>query len=91
MTTLPKPEREKHTAFITTPERVAREKGYKEGLKMGLLASIEALLELRFAAEGLALIPEIRQIRDVDLLGQVLASMKHADTPDAVRQVWAKR
>jgi hypothetical protein len=35
--------------------------------------------------------PEIRQIQDADLLGQVMASIKQADTPDAVRQVWAKR
>ena len=109
--TLPKPlaelawneihefEKEKGMTFITTPERVAMEKGLADGLaeglekgrEEGLLAGIEMALELRFAAPGLALMPEIRQIQDVDLLRRVLASIKHADTPEAVRQVWAKR
>jgi len=51
----------------------------------------EALLKLRFAAAGLALMPEVRQIQDADLLRQILASVEQADTPEAVRQVWAKR
>ena len=84
--------------FITTPERVAMENGLAEGLakgiekgrEEGLLAGIEALLEVRFADLGLALLPDIRQIQDANLLRQVLASIKHADTPDAVRQVWMK-
>ena len=85
--------------FITTAERVGMEKGLAEGLEKGreegreegLLAGIEALLEVRFAAAGLALMPEVRQIQDADLLRRILASIKQADTPDAVRQVWAKR
>jgi hypothetical protein len=80
-------EKEKGMTFITTPERV----GMKKGLAEGLLAGIELGLKLRFAAAGLALMPEIRQIQDADLLQQVLASIEQADTPDAVRQVWAKR
>jgi hypothetical protein len=76
-------EKEKGMTFITTAERV--------GIKKGLLAGIELGLKLRFAAEGLALMPEIRNIQDADLLQQVLASIEHADTPEAVRRVWAKR
>ncbi|HEX5443608.1 MAG TPA: hypothetical protein VFW87_07255 [Pirellulales bacterium] len=76
-------EKEKGMTFITTPERL--------GMKKGLLAGIELGLKLRLAAEGLALMPEIRQIQDADLPQQVLASIEQADTPDAVRQVWAKR
>ncbi len=67
--------------------RGGREKGREEAL----LAGIEALLEVGFAAAGLALMSEVRQIQDADLLEQVLASIEHADTPEAVRQVWAKR
>ncbi|HQU47249.1 MAG TPA: hypothetical protein PK867_30885, partial [Pirellulales bacterium] len=96
-------EKEKGMPFITTAERVGMEKGlaeglakglekgHEEGLEKGLLAGIEVALKLRFAAEGLALMRDIRQIQDADLLEQVLASVEHADTPDAVRQVWAKR
>jgi hypothetical protein len=47
------------------------------------------VLRFRFREPGLALMPEIREIQDADLLGQVMASIKQADTPDAVRQVWA--
>ena len=92
-------EKEKGMTFITTAERVGIEKGLAEGLEKGreegreegLLAGIELGLKLRFAADGLALMPEIRQIQDADLLQQVLASIEQADTPDAVRQVWTKR
>lgn len=92
-------EKEKGMTFITTPERVAREEGLEQGLEQGreegreegLLEGIESLLELRFAAEGLALMPEIRQIRDAEVLRQVLARAKHAASPDDVRQVWANR
>jgi hypothetical protein len=35
--------------------------------------------------------PDIRNIHDADLLERILASIKHADTPEAVRQVWAER
>ena len=107
MMTLPKPlaelawneihefEKEKGMTFITTPERVAMERGLAEGLakgrEEGLLAGIEALLEVRLAAAGMSLMPEIRQIQDADLLREILAGIKQADTPEAVRQVWAKR
>jgi len=70
------------------------EKGREEGREEGredLLAGIEVALELRFAAGGLALMPEVRQIQDAGVLRQILANIKHADTPEAVRQVWAKR
>ena len=84
-------EKEKGMTFITTAERVGMEKGLEKGREEGLLAGIELALELRFAAAGLALMPEVRQVQDADLLGRVLASIKQADTPEAVRQVWAKR
>jgi len=71
------------------------EKGLAEGLEKGreegLLAGIEVALKLRFAAEGLALMRDIRQIQDANLLEQVLASIEQADTPEAVGHVWAKR
>lgn len=63
--TLPKPlaelawneihqfEKEKGMTFTTTAERVGLEKGLAEGL----LAGIALGLKLRFAAEGLALMP----------------------------------
>lgn len=88
-------EKEKGMSFITTPERIAREEGREEGWKEGreqaLLEGIESLLKVRFAAAGLAMMPEIRQIQDAELLRQVLADAKRAATLDALRQVWANR
>jgi hypothetical protein len=69
--------------FITTPERI--------GLEKGLLQGIEALLEVRFGAEGLALMPEIRELQDHEVLQQVLQAIKKAAGPDDVRRVWAPR
>ena len=99
-------EKEKGMTFITTAERVGMEKGLAEGLakgrqegiekgiekgiEEGLLEGIEALLETRFGAAGLALLPEIRDAQNAGMLRQIMASLKHADSPEVVRRVWAK-
>jgi hypothetical protein len=91
-------EKEKGMTFITTAERVGIEKGLAEGLakgrlegrEEGLLLGIEELLEVRFGAAGLALMPEIRSVKDAALLRQIMASIKHANTPEAVREILAK-
>jgi hypothetical protein len=91
-------EKEKDMPYITTAERVGIEKGLAEGLakgreegrEEGLLTGIEVALELKFAAAGLGLLPEIRQIDDVALLRKVLEAVKRADSPTALRQVWSK-
>jgi hypothetical protein len=54
----------------------------------GLLAGIEACLEVKFGAEGLQLLPEIREFMSVDMLRAVLDAIRTAASPDAVRQVW---
>ncbi|HEX7376978.1 MAG TPA: hypothetical protein VF278_07690 [Pirellulales bacterium] len=90
-------EKEKSMPFITGAERVGRAEGRAEGLAEGLakakdalLLSIEALLDVRFSTQGLALMHEIRQIKDLDLLQLILKSVKQADTPETVRRLWAK-
>lgn len=97
--------KEKSMPFITAAERYGLEKGLAEGLAKGreegrqegrlearedLLAGIEALLEVKFAAPGLALLPEIRQFEDLTLLRNVQRAIKQADSPEAVRRLWAK-
>jgi hypothetical protein len=73
---------EKHMPFMTTPERI--------GLEKGLLRGIEVFLEAKFGAEGVKLLPEIRQIQDHEVLEKVLDSIIPATTPDELRRVWTK-
>ncbi|HYT88164.1 MAG TPA: hypothetical protein VEL76_05555 [Gemmataceae bacterium] len=67
--------------FMTTPERL--------GLEKGLLEGIEALLEVKFGAEGLKLLPEIRALEDHEALRAVLRVLKTATTTEELRRVWA--
>ena len=55
-----------------------------------MLARIEVALDVKFAGSGLALLPEIRQIGELDLLRKILQAVKQAESPEALRQVWAK-
>jgi hypothetical protein len=61
------------------------------GRQWGLLVGIEALLEVRLGEEGLKLLPEIRELQDLEVLQAVLEACKTAASPDEVRQVWAPR
>jgi hypothetical protein len=76
-------EEEKRMAFMTTPERLARTEE--------LLAGIELALELKFGAEGLELMPEIKQLTDVEVLRAVREAIKPAANADEVRRVWARK
>ncbi len=60
------------------------------GVVKGLLKGIEVSLEVKFGAEGLELLPEIRELQDHEVLDAVLEAIKTAATPDAVRRVWTR-
>ena len=53
-------QREKHMPFIDFVER--------RGLEKGLLEGIEVVLKMKFGDEGLALMPELHEIQDYELL-----------------------
>jgi hypothetical protein len=74
---------EKQMPFLDYFDRV--------GMQKGLLQGIESLLRVRFGAEGLELMPELREIRDHVLLGKVLKRIETADSPAAVRRVWTRK
>jgi hypothetical protein len=74
-------EEEKRMPFMTTPERLGRQEG--------LLKGIEACLEVKFGAEGLKLLPEIRELDDHEVFDAVLQAIRRAVTLDEVRRVWA--
>ena len=77
---------EKRMPFITTPERIGREKGLEEGLLKGL----EAILKLKFGEAGLALMPEIRELQDHELLEAALEAVGEVSSPDELRRSWTR-
>ena len=73
---------ENRMPFMTSWERFAR--------KEGLLRGVEVSLEVKFGAEGLKLLPEIRSLENHEVIDAVLEAIKTANTPEDVRRVWAK-
>jgi predicted transposase YdaD len=63
-------------------------RGKEEGRQEGLLSGIAALLEVRFGAEGLELLPEIEGINRVETLEAILSALKTIDSIDRVRQLY---
>jgi len=90
-------EEEKQMPYVTSAERLGREAGLEEGLRQGLqkgrqeglMAGIELGLKLKFGADGLKLLPEIRQIADFELLRKVHQSIETATSPEVLRKVWS--
>ncbi len=56
-----------------------------------LLRGIEVALEVKCAAAGLGLMPELRPPRDPELLDKAPAKIKTADSPDDLRRVWTRK
>ncbi len=92
-------QQEKLMPFVTIAERVGMEKGIKQGIEQGkeegllegILKGIEACLELKFGAEGLELMPELREIHDHELLSRILTAIGTAASPDDLRRVWTRK
>jgi hypothetical protein len=76
-------EKEKQVPYITSVERHGIEKGKREGL----LEGITICLKLRFGAEGVALLPTIRAVTDVDRLQAILKAMETAADFEELRQL----
>ncbi len=76
-------QKEKAMRFVSIAERMT--------LVEGLLRGIEVALDMKFGAEGVALMPEIREIRDPKLLDKMLVRIKTADGPDALRRIWTRK
>jgi hypothetical protein len=73
---------EKSMPFISIAERMT--------LVKGLLRGIEPLMRMRFGAEGLELMPEIREIRDPKLLEKVIDRIETASSSEEARRVWTR-
>ncbi len=75
--------------YITSAERFMREdalsKGRAEGFREGVLLSLALLLNAKFGAAGDELLPDLRQIDDIEALQRVLVRAATAATLDDVR------
>lgn len=95
-------EEQRRMPYITSIERSATEKGLEQGRQQGIeqgieqsreqmrqiiLESLELSLELKFGIEGLAILPEISQIQDVEQLRAIQAGLKASDTLLKLRQI----
>ncbi len=65
-------EEERSMPYITSVQRIGRQEGLLKGIEMGL--------KLKFGAEGLALLPEVSEIKDVGLLEAILSGLETANT-----------
>jgi hypothetical protein len=72
-------QQEKVMPFITIAERVGEEKG--------LLHGLEVSLRTKFGAEGLELMPELRELHDHVLLGKILDAIETAASPEDLRRL----
>ena len=73
-------EAERRMPYITSVER--------SGIRQGLLEGIELGLELKFGTEGLAILPEISGLADVEQLRAILAGLKTVNTLSELRQIY---
>ena len=75
--------------FVPTPEWIEHECGFSEGRRegviLGRLEGIQAILGFRFGATGLQLMPEIEQIRDRNMLKEILYAAITVASPEDLR------
>lgn len=74
-------EKEKEVPFVTPREQRLLDKGEAKGRIDG----VEAVLDIRFGADGLALMPRVRQLTDPAALEALLRASKTAPDLDALR------
>jgi hypothetical protein len=67
--------------FITTPEWI--------GLRQGLSQGIEGMLRIKFGEPGLRLMPEIREIMEIEKLEAIMQTIETAASPEDLRRIWA--
>ncbi|MGB3650889.1 MAG: hypothetical protein WBA41_06715 [Rivularia sp. (in: cyanobacteria)] len=70
--------------YVTSVEQ----RGIQKGKKEGILEGIEALLEAKFGAESLELLPEISQIQDVDVLKAIVTRITTTNTLQEIRAIY---
>lgn len=59
-----------------------------QGRKQELISGIELGLELKFGAEGLQLMSEISQIKNIEVLTAIREGIRTIDTLEEIRQIY---
>jgi predicted transposase YdaD len=65
-----------------------RQQGIEQGRQQEILEGIELGLELKFGAAGRSLMPEIRQIQDLETLKQIRSSLRTVESIEQLRQFY---
>jgi predicted transposase YdaD len=65
-----------------------RQQGIEQGRQQEILEGIELGLELKFGAAGRSLMPEIRQIQDLETLKQIRSSLRTVESLEQLRQFY---
>lgn len=71
-------EEEKKMAYVTTAEKIGRQRGMQEGLRQGLLEAVALGLELKFGEDGLRLSELIDQIDSTEQLEKIKETIRTA-------------
>ncbi|MUH01338.1 hypothetical protein F7734_57345 [Scytonema sp. UIC 10036] len=74
--------------YITNFEQMLINQGIQQERQRGLLSAIELGLELKFGNEGLRLLPEISQIKDVEVLEAIKAGLRTVDNLNELRSIY---
>ena len=64
------------------------QQGIQQGIRQGILDAIELGLEIKFGVEGLRELPEIRKIKDMDVLHTIREAIKTVKTIDELRSIY---
>jgi hypothetical protein len=81
-------EEEQKMPFVTSAERLGREEGRQEGLRLGLLDGIELALRVKFGAASQEIVLEIRHLTDLAVIRAVYAQIEPSRTIEDVRGVY---
>ena len=64
------------------------EQGIRQGIEQEVLESIELGLELKFGNEGLQLLPEITEIRNLETLKKIRTALRNFQSIKELRQTY---
>ena len=82
-------EEDQQMPYVTSAELIGIEKGMEKGMEKGILVGIEAMLDVKFGAAGLQLLPEIESIQDAQKLEAVIRGLRSAKSIEEARELWA--
>ena len=77
---------------------IIKREGFEEGIQQGiergklegLLEAIKFGLELKFGKEGIKLYPEIKKIKDLNILEAIIEVIRIAESVEDVREIYQK-